>query len=156
MKRISLLATLAVACTFSACKKDDDKPKSKADTLTSHEWMLSAATASVTVGGATQTMDMMNSNSLFALEDCDKDNVLSFASAGTYAVSEGATSCTPPTAETGKWSLNSDATKLTRTPQGGTDEVADVMELTDSSLKLSTSDNSYGTPILITLTFRKK
>ena len=157
MKRIPFLAlALAASSAFVGCgsdkKSEDPKPKTKAEMLAAHDWIINGAT--LTVSG--QTIDAFNSG---YFDDCEKDNYYHFVNtnnSGTYTLNENTNVCTPSTAENGTWALNADQTKLAFTAQGSSAEETTITELTDSSLKLSATDNTLGTPILITLTFKVK
>lgn len=99
-------------------------------------------------------IDVYNNTAFFPA--CQKDNILRFSPDKTYNVSEGAVSCAPPSTETGAWALSTDETKLTRTPPSGSATTADILELTDTSLKVSQAGNYQGIPVTVTFTFQKK
>ncbi len=87
-KHLSLLFVLITAnfFIFSSCNKDDDPPvpKTKTQLLTQGTWKFKSAT----VGGTDYSS---------SLQTCQKDNILTFAAAGTGTIDEGATKCNPVT-----------------------------------------------------------
>lgn len=70
---------ISVALVFQACKKSS---KSKTELLTQSAWKFKSATAN--------GMDA----SLY-LDECQKDNTITFVSSGTGNVDEGASKCDP-------------------------------------------------------------
>lgn len=157
MKRIPFFALALTASTFfTSCnsdKKETPAPvKTKSELLVSHDWLITGAT--LAIGG--QSVDAFAAG---FYENCEKDNYLHFVSnnsALTYTLNDNTVACSPPSTENGTWSLNADQTKLTRTPQGQAAEVYDVLELTDTALKLSAKVDFAGTPIVITETYKVK
>jgi hypothetical protein len=73
-------ALLLISLAFTACKKSSTHVKTKTELLTQSTWRFSSAT----VGG----IDV----SAF-LQACQRDNILTFVSAGTGTLDEGATKC---------------------------------------------------------------
>lgn len=157
MKKNSfLLLALAAAGTLTGCgddkKSEAPKPKTKAELLAAHDWILSEAT--VTVGG--QTGDAFEAG---LYEECDRDDYYRFTNTnngGTYTLNDNTNVCSPPNAETGAWSLNADQSKLTLTPQGDDAEELTVTELTDSSLKLSATGDIFGNAVTFKLSYKVK
>lgn len=153
MKRVLLLATLAITCVVSACKKDDDKPKSKTDLLTAKNWKITSA-VSTEVGANGQTITTDNYASADA---CDKDDYLKFQADKKLIISQGAVKCDPTDDQeaTGGWDLNSDQTKLTISdPTSSTLALqADILELTAATLKVKYSEGSGSTLETQTITF---
>jgi hypothetical protein len=142
MKKAALLATLAVACTFSACKKDDEKPLTKPGMLTAKSWRISADAESTTASGQTTTTD-----TYATYKACEKDDYVKFMTNKSMEFNEGETRCltTDPQTMPGSWDLSSDETKLTMTdPYLRKSVVFDVVELTKTSLKVKYSVTSSG------------
>ncbi|MES1216808.1 MAG: hypothetical protein ABUT20_14930 [Bacteroidota bacterium] len=79
-----LIFLATVAIVFPACQKDDNLPVIKTNTqlITQSAWRFSSAK----VGG----LDVSAS-----LQACQKDNVMTFVSAGTGTVDEGPAKCNP-------------------------------------------------------------
>lgn len=154
MKKLSFFAlSFALLGGIVSCsddsKQEDPAPATKAEMLSGKDWVTSAST--ITIAG--QQVDAYTTG---FFEECEKDNILRFNTNNTYVLSEGAVSCTPPTAENGTWAFNADQTKLTETAQDGEVVTADILELTDTTLKLAGTVDFLGTPITITQTFKKK
>jgi hypothetical protein len=82
---LSFITCLAISIfLFTNCKKEDDNPpppsKTNTQRMTQSPWKFSAATVSgVNVSGSLQT--------------CQKDNILTFSTAITGSMDEGATKC---------------------------------------------------------------
>jgi hypothetical protein len=153
MKRVSLLATLALACAFSACKKDNEKPKSKTDMLTAKSWKITAD-VSTEVGANGQTI---TTDEYARYPACDKDDYLKFQTDKKLISNQGTLKCDPTSAQeqTGAWDFNSDQTKLTIADPtlSGLVLQADIVELTASTLKIKTSSGSGNTLETETITF---
>lgn len=79
---LCLLALLALA----GCKKNSGNSKSKMELLTQGTWKF------VTAGPDTDLNGQVDPGA-DALEDCEKDNILTFSSNGTGTVDEGADVC---------------------------------------------------------------
>ena len=124
----TLLLLLAVAAfTQIACKKDDDNSKSPEEILTSVScW------SSVKDELYNPTSNMWEDQ---AIDDCSKDDCLSFKSDKTATFDEGATKCDPadPQTSTGTWSLSADGKTLTSVIDGDT-SMGTIIELTASQL----------------------
>ncbi|KAA9331426.1 hypothetical protein F0P96_14375 [Hymenobacter busanensis] len=136
MKKVALLATLALACTFTACKKDDDK-KSKTELLTAKSWRVTADKQTTTVGTQSSTDD-----NYAGYQACEKDDFVKFMTDKKLEFNEGGSKCSTadPQTETGAWDFNSDETKLTIREQGNTSGITfDIVELSGSTLKLKHS-----------------
>jgi hypothetical protein len=150
MKKFNLqffFLALAFVTLFSACNKDDDEtPISKEDLLTNKKWRTTAFTIDPAIFGISD---------LYAqYEDCDKDDFMEFKKGGQLVRDEGASRCdsSDPQTLTGTWIFNGDQTKITvNDPNLGT-YTADILELTDNTLKVqfSIKDNDSG----INYTFR--
>jgi len=155
MKKLSLLLLAAVA--LGSCKKNDDNSPSapsKTDLLTSKSWQPVTATSSITVAGQTLTL---GGN----VDACTADDVLKFNTDKSLVHDEGATKCDPtdPQTEKGTWDMPSDS-KLTIKSLGSSSTVPDgtfdIKELTATSLQVTITDNSSGTPTTVNLTFKAK
>ena len=148
------LSLLSLTLLFSACNKDDDLI-TKTDLLTSSSWKVTAEI----IDPGFPTFDNQgnitgSTNDLFAMmDDCSKDNILSFNTDKTLILDEGATKCesTAPQKTTVSWSFNSDETTLTITVDGYP-QTTTILELTDKVLKLKTTEVSEGITITYTAT----
>jgi hypothetical protein len=121
---ISALSIVAFSCN------DDDDASSKASVLTSKNWQLASSII----------------NGVEAIEDCEKDNVLSFRANETYTYSYN-TLCRfeDEAAEIGIWKLLQNETLLVLGEGTVTDAaVYEIIELTSSTLKLSLEEDDSG------------
>lgn len=146
MKRVLLLATLAVTCVFSACKKDEDKPKSKGDLLMAKSWRMTAQTEAVGAAAATDTFS--------GDEDCSKDDLLKFMQNGVALLDEGPTKCDPndPQSFPANWALSDNDSKLTLTIFIGA-VTYDVEQLTSDKMILVERDTDNGVTTVTRSTF---
>jgi hypothetical protein len=153
--RMLLLSLFSLTFLFSACKKDDGVI-TKTDLLTSGAWKVTAET----IDPGFPTFDNEgnitgSTNDLFAMmEDCSKDDIISFKSDKTLIMDEGASKCynDSPQKNTGSWSFNSDETTLTITADVDPQTMT-ILELTDKVLKLKTTEVSGGITLSFTTTF---
>ena len=129
------------------CSKDDNPPpaaKTKTELITKTSWKFSDAK----VGGT--------SVSAF-LQTCQKDNVLTFLSAGTGTADEGATKCNASDAQTSPftWSFQSNETILfVSTPffTGGSSSFT-IVSLTETELVVSQNITVSGSTQNAVITF---
>lgn len=119
-----VLLVLALTLTVTSCKKDK-VTLTKKEMLTAKSWkLLSSKENGVSI----------------VLEDCEKDDVLTLASDGTYTYNPGANKCyTDDTIQTGSWSLSSDEKYLTIDMDG----IMTIVELTESKLVLSITYETF-------------
>jgi len=97
MKSINYLVlfVFALTITVSSCKKDTLTPK---EMLTAKSWKLSSSKV----------------NGVETIEDCSKDDIMTFAADGTYSTTVGAITCyVGDINTTGVWTLSSDGKTLT-------------------------------------------
>ena len=141
MKKVLIFSTLLIA--LNACKKDDAKPASKADLLTSGTWRLTAAVTDMDGDGTFETDEYA------AFGTCFTDNIWTFNSNNSIAVDEGATKCDPsdPQVQTGSWQLTNNQTNLSF--EG---ETYVIQQLDANTLILS---QSFGTSSSSKVTFTK-
>jgi hypothetical protein len=100
MKSINYLVLFffALTITITSCKKDEST-KSAKEILTSKSWKVSSSKIDGIAG---------------VIEDCQKDDILTFAASGTYTYNIGATTCNADeTTYNGTWSLSADSKTLT-------------------------------------------
>ena len=97
------IAFIASILVLSSCQKEDNipVPKTKTQLLSQSSWRFKNATASGTDISA-------------SLPACQKDNIITFAAAGTGTLDEGATKCNAPDPQTTSltWSFLSGETVL--------------------------------------------
>jgi hypothetical protein len=130
-----------------SCKKDDKNnpaPKTKTDLLAAGSWKFSKAT----VGGTDVSA---------FIEACKKDNIATFAAAGTGALDEGATKCNAPDPQTAPftWSFQTNETQLfisTILFTGGNSTFT-LVTLTETEMVLSQNITVSGTTQNAVVTF---
>jgi hypothetical protein len=133
MKKIVVFSVLLIA--MNACKKDDDKPMSKADLLTSGTWAMTAAVSDDDGDGTFET------NEFADFESCFTDNIWTFNSNGSAAVDEGPTKCDPADSQvvTANWQMTNNETNLTL---DGDTYLIEQLDATTLILKMSYGFNS--------------
>ncbi len=151
MKKLTLLFALAVSVYFISCKddkKEEPTPvvKSTQELLTNKNWVVSK----VDVSG----QDIWSS---FLVPACNKDNQYKFRTDDTLVMNEMATKCDPadPQTKSNYYKIVSDKRiylDLELTSSVVLDDTTDILELTETSLKLSTIYS--GLPAVVT--FSKK
>jgi hypothetical protein len=149
-----MLKQLLPATTFAAlffisitgCGKDKDPApaKTKTQLLTQSTWKFSSAT----VGGSDVSA---------FLQTCQKDNILTFASAGTGVVDEGATKCNAADPQTNPftWNFQSSETVLfiSATLFTGGSSTFNLITLTETQLVVSQNVTISGTTQNAVVTF---
>ena len=157
MKRLLLYLLVATAGIASTgCKKDTvtaTPAPTKTELLTNKNWVLTAETVSPGINaGGTVITDLYGQ-----MPACSKDDFIRFETPNVYKEDEGATKCssTSPQTTTGTWVFNADQTIITTTSQGSTPQSLNVVELTDSTLKITVVVANNGVNYTITATFRK-
>ena len=144
MRHITLtaltLATVASSLVFISCKKDkeDPKPKTKTELLTTKNWRLSAVTF-VTGTTTTDTYALLNT--------CEKDYFVKFNTNKSLLFDEGPAKCNPtsPQSTTGTWDLTVNDTKLTvRASPTASARLYDVVEISESTIRVTQPANFRG------------
>ena len=116
---------MLLSIVFVSCQRDEET-KSGKDIITSKSWKLS----SYKINGEE-----------IALDDCQKDNYITFVANGTYTDSTGPLKC-PGEIQTdinGTWTLSQDEKILTLTNYQGEQVV--IVEITESKLVITSSDD---------------
>lgn len=145
----ALLFALAALPLFVACKKDD--PKTKTELLTDKNWQLKAATSDpgFPVGGTTVT------DYYGQLSACSKDDIDRYEKPNVYKSDEGTNRCAnSPQTTVGTWVFSSDESKITVTDASGS-TTADILELTDNTMKLKFQIPGNNVIYNITATYSK-
>lgn len=124
------------------------------DLITAHTWIItsSAATIDWPAPLGTQTTEMFPSTPA-----CYQDNQYIFKSDLTVITEEGPTKCNstdPQIISTGTWKLLDNNKKLESTTSGFT-IVADILELTATTLKIRYEHNLTGIKTVTTTTYKK-
>ncbi len=147
-KQIAFLTAFiaAVFFFFPACQKDNNTPapKTKTDLISQATWRFSSAS----VGGTDVSA---------FLQPCQKDNILTFAAAGTGTADEGPTKCNAGDPQTNPftWSFLSNETILhisTVLFTGGSSDFT-LVSLTETALIVSQNITVSGTTQNAVVTF---
>lgn len=151
-KQIFILSAviLSVVMVFSSCKKDEDDAKSKKDILVAKTWQITAITINpgMDLGDGTIITD------LFAfMDDCAKDDFMTFKTDGSYTTDEGASKCdeADPQTSQGTWAINADETQMTIDG-----EPATIKEMTENKLIVTTTDTEEGVTYTTSITLSVK
>lgn len=146
-KMVCALAILAL--TFSACKKDeqitpDPTPEpvpEKVATLSSGNWTL-------------ETMTINGNDVINYIDDCERDDITTFKTDGTYVTDEGATKCDPKDKQTtdGVWEFTDNYTKMVIDK----DDVKYVTLLTKEKLEVRDTIYEDGNMEILNITFINK
>lgn len=141
MKKIFVFSIALIA--MNACKKDDAKPVSKTDMLTSGTWKLTAAVTDADGDGTFET------NEYATFDACFTDNIWSFNTNGSAVMDEGPTKCDPADSQvqTDSWQLTNNETNLSF---AGDTYLVEQLDASTLILKLS-----YGASSSSKVTFTK-
>ena len=149
MKKQLLLTLSRLALVFlfiTGCEKESDPApeKTKTELLTQGTWKFSSAT----VGGSDVSA---------FLQTCQKDNILTFVSAGTGTVDEGLTKCNAGDPQTSSftWSFQSSETVLfiSTTLFTGGSSTFNLVTLTETQLVVSQNVDVSGSNQNAVVTF---
>lgn len=150
MKKHVLFSALLAGFAFlvlSSCGKDDPDPvapKTKTELITAGSWRFSSATVSGT-----------DVSSFF--QTCQKDNVVTFAAAGTGILDEGASKCNAgdPQSTPFTWNFASNETQLfiSATLFTGGSNTSTIVTLNEAQLIISQQVIVSGTPQTAVFTF---
>lgn len=145
-KHHSLILTLALAglTSLSSCKQSDTPPPpTKMELMTRMPWFFQSATASGTDVSSTPQLA------------CFKDNTNTFATSGSFTITEGAIVCAPSTAGNFTWSFMTNETELNLSAPlfpGGSGTFT-IVSLTTDNLVLSQNVTIPPSPTAIPVTF---
>jgi len=140
------ISILAIAFLFTGCGKEKDPApaKTKTQLLSQATWKFSNAT----VGGTDVSA---------FLQTCQKDNILTFAAAGTGTVDEGTTKCNAGDPQTSPftWSFQSSETILfiSATLFTGGNSTFTLVSLSETQLVVSQNVTVSGTTQNAVVTF---
>jgi hypothetical protein len=128
---INIIVVCCCAALFVACKKGEDESVT-AQKLKRGKWKISACTATWKNGGADTTIDYYST-----WRTCEQDDLIQFYDNGDGATDENTNKCPEDNqSDPFKWDLQDNDTKL-HTVIGGTNStLADILELSDTQLKL--------------------
>lgn len=153
MKRITLLATLAIAGLLTACGDDKDNPTPKTNTelLMAKSWTLTAWT--VKEGAAPEE------NFYAQAEACNKDDKFKFQASNVFVYDESTNVCAGEAQTiTGIWGLtDNDKTLTLAAVNQSTSTLVDLSgkidELTTSKLVVTESSTDNGVTTVARYTF---
>lgn len=133
MKKIFVVSIALIA--MYSCKKDDAKPVSKSDMLTSGTWKITAAVTDADGDGTFET------NEYASFDACFTDNIWSFNTNGSAVMDEGPTKCDPTDSQvqTDSWQLTNNETNLSF---AGDTYLVEQLDANTLILKLSYGANS--------------
>jgi hypothetical protein len=97
MKKLAFISISFITLLTTSCKKETETC-----TLSSTSILGSYKIASILYKADAQTPAV---DEFTTYEACEKDDILTFNSNGTWTLSEGVTSCNPPNSDNGNWSL---------------------------------------------------
>jgi hypothetical protein len=98
MKKVVLMLSIVAVTLATSCKKSDSNCTLDATSILG-AYKVTAYTYQATASST--LVDVYAS-----VPACQKDNIITFNSNGTYTETEGATSCSPSSASSGTWSLS--------------------------------------------------
>jgi hypothetical protein len=156
MKKKNWIASGILALTLlvlgMACSKDDKNvplPVTRAQLL-ARSWKQTDLLAALPGGTPTSVFNTV-------LTACQRDNIWTFKSDGTYIVSEGASKCNagdPDTATSGTWQLIENDTKIIIDDIKEVPQTLTISELTSSSMKITGTQIIQGNTVNGTAIFQ--
>jgi hypothetical protein len=135
MKQILLGFLALTLLTVTSCKKKDSTPSNITPTSANLVGSYKLSKVTMTPTGSTTETDVTNT----WMSACEKDDVMTLNSNGTWTLTDAGTQCSPSSADSGTWSLvnsttiNMDGDNYTIKRYNGT------------NLDISYSDPSFGT-----------
>jgi len=140
MKKLSVLLILSLV--IFSCKKDKDEKECTTDAASiAGSYKFTA----YTYKASPSSPDEDWFNTIFT-EDCEKDDILTFNSGGTYTITDAGLVCTPSGDDNGTWSLSGNSMTIDGDPTA-------IESFNCKTLVLSNSDIMVtGDKLKITLT----
>ncbi|MBI3138509.1 MAG: lipocalin family protein [Sphingobacteriales bacterium] len=123
-----LFAVSLIFFAFASCKKDKNETCTLSQTSLAGSYKMTAI--KYKSSAASPEQDFFNDT---FIEACDRDNVITFAAAGTYTITDAGTVCTPDSNDSGVWTLAGTTISVDGDP--GT-----VESFTCNSFKAKTTD----------------
>lgn len=169
MKHFTLIALALGLLFFASCDKANETttpapttptpttpapttptPKTKKELLVDGKWQWVGLEFVTTVNGQDSLVDGWS-----VVEDCVKDNIMTYSADGKGTIDEMATKCDPadPQTKTLTWELMNNDTEVKVTDDEGT-HVITIMELTATKAVLRQTTTSGGSPIVVQQTFK--
>lgn len=135
MKKI-LMGIIALSMlTVTSCKKKDKEPENITPTTSNLSGSYKTAKVTGTASGSSTEIDITST----WLDACEKDDIITLSSNGTYTVVDAGTTCSPTSADTGTWSL------VNSTTINIDGSVNTIKRFNGTNLDISFSDPSAGT-----------
>jgi hypothetical protein len=146
--RLTGILTFSLIVIVSSCSKNDEPSASKAQMI-ARNWKQTDLLASQAGTPAVSVFDTF-------FESCNKDDIWQFKSDGTYNVVEGASKCDaadPETVTTGTWQLTDNDTKIIIDDASEPAQTLNIIELNNTSFKLSGTETISGVVVTATIVF---
>lgn len=169
MKKIAYaIGVLATTLLLNSCEKKDDNNNtnnngsgnnnnnSTSSALSNKKWKMVSSVSSMNMAGFDQQFDLYG-----MLEECVKDNLITFETNSTITVDEGATKCDaadPQTQTDGNWELLENDTKFrmwgANSVQGITELTADIITLDNTTFTIKYVTDQGGVPMTTTTSYQ--
>jgi hypothetical protein len=148
--RIAIFASLVLALGNFNCSKKDSSPKINADLIIG-DWTISALNYSPMYDFDGD--GLKESNAYSKMEPCEKDDIYSFLTGGTWKRDEGASKCDPsdPQIVTGNWQLSTNQTTMNIDGDN-----LEIKFLSNTTLTLESTFMEMGVSYTQTITFQRK
>lgn len=151
MRKINILVPILVCFCATACKKDATINNLSRSELITGSWILSGMNYSPAYdyyGNGNKVTD-----AYAIMEDCEKDNVITFMKDGTYENNEAGLKCNPsdPQSRAGTWSLSDDENTLI-----ADSDFATILQLDKSVFKYTYTFTDFGTEYTQTTALKRK
>jgi Lipocalin-like domain len=146
--RLTGILTVSLLLIVSSCSKNDEPAATKAQMI-ARNWKQTDLLASQAGTPAVSIFDTF-------FEPCNKDDIWQFKADGTYTVVEGASKCDsadPDTVSTGTWQLTDNDTKIIIDDAGEPAQTLNIVELTNTSFKLSGTETISNVVVTATIVF---
>jgi Lipocalin-like domain len=146
--RLTGMLTIFLLVILSSCSKNDEPSATKSQMI-ARNWKQTDLLASQAGTPAVSVFDTF-------FEPCNKDDIWQFKSDGTYTVVEGATKCDaadPDTITTGTWQLTDNDTRIIIDDASEPAQTLNIVELTNTSFKLSGTETISGVVVTATIVF---
>jgi hypothetical protein len=146
--RLTGILTVSLLLIVSSCSKNDEPSATKAQMI-ARNWKQTDLLASQAGTPAVSIFDTF-------FEPCNKDDIWQFKADGTYIVVEGASKCDaadPDTVSTGTWQLTDNDTKIIIDDAGEPAQTLNIVELTNTSFKLSGTETISNVVVTATIVF---
>lgn len=140
----ALMILSLVVSVFSSCKDDDDDSKEdRKAILTSKSWVMSSSKISPAIALNIPGFPSTLSDLADMMDDCDKDDYITFKADGTVETNDGAILCEDEDEDDGisKWEMNAEQTQIVLT-QDGEKTTFTIVSITSSKIELSTPFSS--------------